>query len=111
MQDQTELQVASPQSKQSPDRAMAHRGRKRVRPLASAPPKPDLSPHGMLEQPRRYDPSSARRKGGVPNPRAGELHHDHFQELDRNRDGVIDPFERVSGRLDIDRDLSNRQWE
>jgi hypothetical protein len=65
----------------------------------------------MLERPRRYDPSPARRNGGVPNPWAGELRHDHFQELDKNRDGVIDPFERVSGRLDIDRDLADRRWE
>ena len=65
--------------------------------------------HGMLEDSRRYDPTPARRHGGVPNPQAGELHYEHFQELDRNRDGVIDPFERVSGRLDIERDLANRQ--
>jgi hypothetical protein len=65
----------------------------------------------MLEKPERYDPSPARRKGGVPNPQAGDLRHDHFQELDKNRDGVIDPFERVSGRLDIDRDLSTLQRE
>jgi len=113
-QDQADQQVVSPQNKQSLDRAMAHRGRpkqtkKRLRPLASVHQDGDLSYHGLLEQPRRYDPSPARRKGGIPNPQAGDLRDDHFQELDRNRDGVIDPFERVSGRLDIDRDLTNRQ--
>jgi hypothetical protein len=44
----------------------------------------------------------------VPNPAARELQVDHFQELDRNQDGVLDPLERTVGRLDIERDLSNR---
>jgi len=74
-------------------------------------PKPDLSYHGMLEQRQRYDPGRDQRKGRVPNPLAQELHHDHFQELDLNRDGTLDPVERARGRLDIDRDLINRQWE
>jgi hypothetical protein len=64
-----------------------------------------------LEQSGRYNPSPVRRKGGAPNPEAEAVRHDHFQELDRNRDGLLDPFERVSGRLDIDRDLPSRRRE
>jgi hypothetical protein len=75
-------------------------------------PKPDLSYHGILYRPQRYDPSRGhRRTGGAPNPHAGELVHDHFLELDRNRDGSIDPMERTLGRLDLDRDLANRRWK
>ena len=107
--------VAERGSRRSTDRVVRFHGRpkqmKKLRPSMSVQPKPDLSYHGMLEQPGRYDPGLARRKGGVPNPQAGELRYDHFQELDRNRDGVIDPFERVSGRLDIDWDLASRRKE
>jgi hypothetical protein len=85
--------------------------RKKLYPPVSVMPKADLSYHGMFEQRQRYDPGRDQRKGRVPNPMARELHHDHFQELDRNRDGTLDPVERARGRLDIDRDLSNRQWE
>jgi hypothetical protein len=74
-------------------------------------PKPDLSYYGILEQPQRYDPSRDRRAGRAPNPQADEILHDHFQELDKNHDGMIDPFERAFGRLDMDRDVSNHQWE
>lgn len=84
---------------------------KKLRPPAVIQPKPDFSYHGILEQPQRYDPSRDRRAGRAPNPQAGELLHDHFQELDKNYDGMIDPFERAFGRLDIDHDLSNRQWK
>jgi len=84
---------------------------KKWRPPAIVQPKPDLSYYGMLEQPQRYDPSRDRRAGRAPNPQAGEILHDHFQELDKNHDGMIDPFERAFGRLDMDRDVSNRQWE
>ncbi len=107
--------IGERRSRRSTDRFNQLHGRPRharkLRPAASVRPKPNLSYHGMLEQPGRYDPSPTRRNGGVPNPQASDLHHDHFQELDRNRDGVIDPFERVSGRLDIDRDLANHQRE
>ena len=108
--------TAELQSKKSSDRVASSPGRqkkvrKKLRPLATVQPKPDLSYHGMLEQPQRYDPSRAHRKGGVANPQASELLHDHFQELDKNRDGRIDPFERALGRLDIDRDLTNHRWE
>jgi len=81
---------------------------KKARLHATVQVKPDLSYHGILEQPQRYDPSPGRHRG-APNPQAGEVLHEHFQELDKNRDGMIDPFERALGRLDIDRDLTNRQ--
>jgi hypothetical protein len=81
------------------------------RPPVIVQPKPDLSYHGILEQPQRYNPSRDRRAGRAPNPQAAEILHDHFQELDKNRDGMIDPFERAFGRLDMDRDVSNHQWE
>ena len=81
------------------------------RPPAIVQPKPDLSYYGILEQPQRYDPSGDRRAGRAPNPQAGEIQHDHFQELDKNHDGMIDPFERAFGRLDMDRDVSNHQRE
>jgi hypothetical protein len=87
------------------------RGAKRLRPQATLTPKPDVSYHGMLEQPQRYAPQHQHSRGGVPNPNAGALLHDHFQELDKNRDGSIDPFERAFGRLDMDRDLADRQWQ
>jgi hypothetical protein len=35
----------------------------------------------------------------------GNVLHDHFQELDKNHDGAIDPIERATGRIDLDRDL------
>lgn len=88
----------------------AHRhNKKTILPKADLQPKPDLSYLGKFEQPQRYDPSRDYRRGGPPNPQAGDVLHDHFQELDRNRDGMIDPFERASGRLDMDRDLANRR--
>ena len=80
-------------------------------PMEPVQPKPDLSYHGTLEQPQRYTLNRDQRKGAVPTPQAGELDYDHFQELDKNRDGVIDPLERASARLDIDWDLANRQRE
>lgn len=83
----------------------------RVKPPAIVTPKPDLSHHGMMEQPQRYSPHYEHGKGGPSNPNTGALLHDHFQELDKNRDGAIDPFERSLGRLDIDRDLADRQWQ
>ena len=101
------------QASKSHHRTMPDRHRPKtlvVRPLATVLPKPDLSYHGILEHPQRYDPSLQRHKGAPHNPQAGELLHDHFQELDKNHDGVLDPFERALGRLDMDRDLSNRQW-
>ena len=87
------------------------KARAKPHPPAIVQPKPNLSYHGIFEQPQRYDPSRDRQTGRVRNPLAGELLHDHFQELDKNHDGMIDPLERTLGRLDIDRDLNNRQWE
>ena len=84
---------------------------KKLRSPAIVQPKSDLSYHGMFEQPQRYYPSRDRQTGRAPNPQAGELQQEHFQELDKNHDGMIDPFERAFGRLDMDRDVSNHQWE
>ena len=99
-------------SARAPRKIRRHRkAGKKWRPPAIVQPKPDLSYHGILEQPQRYDPSRDRRAGRVPNPQAGEILHDHFQELDKNHDGMIDPFERAFSRLDMDRDVSNHQWE
>lgn len=72
-------------------------------------PRTDLMYHGMLESPQRYDPRRNHLGAGVPDPHTPELTHDHFQELDRNQDGKIDPVERSFGRLDMDRDLSSHQ--
>lgn len=107
---------AAPQEQTSservPGKTRRHRkAGKKWHPPAIVQPKPDLSYHGILEHPQRYDPSRDRRAGRAPNPQAGEIQHDHFQELDKNRDGMIDPFERSFGRLDMDRDVSNHQWE
>lgn len=104
--------VESPLRGKTARRAHRHSRRsKPVRSQAAVVPKPDLSYHGMLEQPQRYAPQYQHSKGGAPNPNAGTLLHDHFQELDKNRDGSIDPFERAFGRLDMDRDLADRQWQ
>lgn len=90
----------------SPRRMKIHR--KRV-PKAVVQPRTDLMYHGMLESPQRYDPRRNHIGAGVPDPHTPELTHDHFQELDRNQDGTIDPVERAFGRLDMDRDLHDRQ--
>jgi hypothetical protein len=108
--------AAASQGQISSDRASRKTRRhkkvgKKWRPPAIVQPKPDLSYYGILEQPQRYDPSRDRRAGRAPNPQAAEILHDHFQELDKNHDGMIDPFERAFGRLDMDRDVSNHQWE
>lgn len=70
----------------------------------------NFSYHGILERPQRYNPGKNLRNGAVPNPKMRDLRFDHFQELDKNRDGVIDPLERATSRLDIDRDMSNHTW-
>jgi hypothetical protein len=83
---------------------------KKEMPKAVVEPSIDLMYHGMLESPQRYDPRRNHRVGaGTPDPHNPELTHDHFQELDRNQDGSIDPVERVLGRLDMDRDLYDRR--
>jgi hypothetical protein len=83
---------------------------KQITPKALVQPRTDLAYHGMLEDSQRYDPRPPSRTAGVPNPQTPDLTHDHFQELDRNQDGKIDPVERAFGRLDMDRDLGDRQF-
>jgi len=102
--------------KMSPARAQRRdvarkKTRKKLRTLHQQNVKPDLSYHGILESPRRYDPSLSQQSGAVPNPKARDLRVDHFQELDKNHDGVLDPLERATSRLDIDRDLIDRRWK
>lgn len=85
------------------------RASKKARPRVEVRPRTDLMYHGLLEDSRRYDPRPNYRTAGVQNPHARNLTQDHFQELDHNQDGKIDPIERASSRIDIDRDLHNRQ--
>lgn len=87
------------------------KGNKKAKARAVNKPHPDLTYHGILQNPSRYDPRHNRQTVGAPDPQTPELTHDHFQELDHNRDGKIDPIERAFGRLDMDRDLSVRQWQ
>jgi hypothetical protein len=98
----TELKPTSPKS---PRRMKAH---KRRVPKAVVQPRTDLTYHGMLESPQRYDSRRNHLDAGVPDPHNSELTHDQFQELDRNQDGSIDPVERAFGRLDMDRDFHDR---
>lgn len=102
----TEIKSTSPKSQRSPRRMKVYKKRA---PKAVVQPRTDLIYHGMLESPQRYDPRRNRLGGGVPDPHTAELTHDHFQELDRNQDGSIDPVERTFGRPDMDRDLHDRQ--
>ena len=83
---------------------------KKIPPKAVVQPRTDLMYHGMLESPQRYDPRRNHHVGaGIPDPYNPELTLDHFQELDHNQDGSIDPVERVFGRLDMDHDLHDRR--
>lgn len=82
---------------------------KKIPPKAVVQPRTDLMYYGLLEGPQRYDPRRNHPGAGVPDSNNPELTHDHFQELDRNQDGMIDPVERTFGRLDMDRDLHDRQ--
>lgn len=94
--------------------AKSHRGVKVTKkhvPKAVVRPRQDLTHHGLLEDSQRYDPRPNHRTAGVQNPQTPELTHDHFQELDRNQDGKIDPVERAFGRLDMDRDLHDRHLQ
>lgn len=93
----------------SPKRHRRMKVHKKGVPNAVVQPRTDLMYHGMLESPQRYDPRRNHLGAGVPDPHTPELIHDHFQELDRNQDGKIDPVERAFGRLDMDRDLSTHQ--
>jgi len=101
----TELKPASPTSQKSHRRMKTH---KRRVPKAVVQPRTDLMYHGMLESPQRYDSRRNHLDAGVPDPHNSELTQDHFQELDRNQDGSIDPVERAFGRLDMDRDFHDR---
>jgi hypothetical protein len=74
-------------------------------------PRTDLMHYGVLEDSQRYDPRPHTHAAGVPNPQTPDLTHDHFQELDRNMDGKIDPVERAFGRIDMDRDLNSRTFK
>ena len=87
------------------------KGSKKAKAQAVIKPHTDLTYHGILENPSRYDPRHNRQTAGTPDPQTPELTYDHFQELDHNRDGKIDPVERAFGRLDMDRDLSARHWQ
>jgi len=100
---QTELKPTSPKR---PRHMKAHN---KGAPKAVVQPRTDLMYHGILETPQRYDPRRNQLGAGVPDPHTPELTHDHFQELDRNQDGTIDPVERTLGRPDMDRDLHGRR--
>ena len=106
-----EVRKKKPSSRSSRYRGVQKNIRKPLPPLEQAQINQELSYHGILESPRRYDPSPNQKTGAVQNPKARDLKIDHFQELDKNHDGVLDPFERATSRLDIDRDLSNRDWQ
>ena len=96
-----------PTSTKSPRPMKVH---KKEAPKAVVQLRTDLMYHGMLESPQRYDPRRNHHVGaGIPDPYNPELTHDHFQELDHNQDGSIDPVERVFGRLDMDRDFHDRR--
>ena len=99
-------------SESKPTTPRAHRHvkvHKKVVPKAVVQPRTDLMYHGMIEDSQRFDPRPNHRTAGVRNPQTPDLTHDHFQELDRNQDGRIDPVERAFGRLDMDRDFYDRQ--
>ena len=81
---------------------------KRSEPRAVLQPTVNPAFHGMLQDSHRYDVRLNRRSAGLRNPQIDAFVHDHMQELDRNRDGKVDPVERVFGRLDMDRDLQER---
>lgn len=84
---------------------------KKHAPKAVVQPRQDLAHHGLLEDSQRYDPRLNHRTAGVQNPQTPDLTYDHFQELDRNQDGKIDPVERAFARLDMDRDLHDRHLQ
>ena len=113
------LEVLQQQAKQPPleTKPITQKGHRQVKghkkhaPKALVEPRQDLTHHGLLEDSQRYDPRPDHRTAGVQNPQTPDLTYDHFQELDRNQDGKIDPVERAFGRLDIDRDLHDRQLQ
>ena len=86
----------------------AVKSQKKVTPKPVVQPRIDLIHYGVLEDSQRYNPRPHAAPAGLPSPQTPELIHDHFQELDRNQDGMIDPVERAFGRIDMDRDLHTR---
>lgn len=72
------------------------------------PSQRELMFYGLLETPQRYDPRLNRRTSGMPVPQMPDITRDHFLELDRNRDGHVDPVERAFGRLDMEHDFQPR---
>jgi hypothetical protein len=106
-----EFRKKKPSSRPNRHTGVRKKMRTRSQPLEQPQINHEFSHYGILKSPRRYDPSPNQKAGVVPNPKAKDLRLDHFQELDKNQDGVLDPLERATGRLDIDRDLSNRDWQ
>jgi hypothetical protein len=98
--------VEAPSSKRKSHRPI--KASKKTVSKAVVQPRTDLTHYGILENSQRYDPRPPADSVGVPHPQALDLTHDHFQELDRNQDGKIDPVERAFGRIDMDRDLHTR---
>ena len=98
-------------NKKLPDRQArkALRGRKSMPSETVAKSMPGLGHHGLLKTSHRYYLKD--RGNVVASPHPGDLALDHFLELDKNRDGVIDPLEQAVGRLDIERDMNNRWHE
>ena len=86
----------------------ALRGRKPMPAEVVPESTPGLAHHGLLREPHRYHLNQRDWRSSVVAPPSGDLVQDHFLELDKNRDGVLDPLERAVGRLDIERDMSNR---
>ncbi len=91
-------------------RKSGHRAKRNKRP-AVVEPTEDHSYLGVVRRPYRYNPHSAGHMGVPAAVHSRDLIHDHFQELDKNRDGVIDPMEHAAGRLDMDRDSPRRGWK
>jgi len=92
----------------SSKRGLQVKAHRKVMPKAVVQPRTDLMHYGVLENAQRYDPRPNPHSAGVLNPQTPDLTHDHFQELDHNKDGRIDPVERAFGRIDMDRDLHTR---
>jgi len=92
----------------TPNSHRAIKAHKKALPKAVMQPRTDLMHYGVLENAQRYDPRPNPHSAGVLNPQTPDLTHDHFQELDHNKDGRIDPVERAFGRIDMDRDLHTR---
>ncbi|HJT20735.1 MAG TPA: EF-hand domain-containing protein [Nitrospira sp.] len=82
---------------------------KKVLPKATLGSDLDPKPHGMLQDSRRYDSRLGFRTSGLQDPQLQHVSYEHFQELDRNQDGRIDPVERAFSRLDMDRDLHDHR--